>query len=221
LSGESHDAGTPYGSRGALSFETDRGRIIIDSGCPPGAFEELRLDSGLGNFAHYSSIIQKLEVFEKVASGKDGRVALALIDENIIVGYMVCWYPDSTDRWSKLGELMYEFGAIEVSRNFRKLGIAAKMVLSVLRDDFFDEKICYMSGFSWHWDVDGSGLTLVQYRKMMLNFMKPFGFEEYYTNEPNIALRQENLFMARIGSKVSEEDQLRFRNVRFGIVNRK
>ncbi len=175
------------------------------------------MDSGLGNFPHYSSIIQKLEIFERIASGKDGRVALALIDENIIVGYMVCWYPDSTERWSKLGELMYEFGAIEVSRNFRKLGIAAEMVMSVLRDDFFEEKISYMNGFSWHWDVDGSGLTLVQYRKMMLNFMKPFGFEEYYTNEPNIALREENLFMARIGSKVSEEDQLRFRNLRFGI----
>jgi acetoin utilization protein AcuA len=108
-----------------------------------------------------------------------------------------------------------------VSRNLRKLGIAAEMVSAALREDFFEEKISYMNGYSWHWDVDGSGLTLIQYRKMMLNFMKPFGFEEYYTNEPNIALRQENLFMARIGSKVSEDDQLRFRNLRFGIVNRK
>ena len=207
-------------SRGAFSFESGRGQITINPKCPPGYFKGLRLDEGLGTFAHYSSIIQKLEVFEKVASGKDGRVALALFDENIIVGYMVCWYPDSTDRWSKLGDLMYEFGAIEVSRNFRKMRIAAEMVSAALRDDFFEEKISYMNGYSWHWDVDGSGLTLIQYRKMMLNFMKPFGFEEYYTNEPNIALRQENLFMARIGSRVSEEDQLRFRNLRFGIVNR-
>jgi acetoin utilization protein AcuA len=205
---------------GTFSLETDRGQITIDPKCPPGSFKGLRLDAGLGTFAHYSSIIQKLEIFEKVASGKDGRVALALVEENIIVGYMVCWYPDSTDRWSKLGELMYEFGAIEVSRNFRKNGIAAQMVSSALREDFFDERISYMNGYSWHWDVDGSGLTLIQYRKMMLTFMKPFGFEEYYTNEPNIALRQENLFMARIGSKVSEEDVLRFRNLRFGVVSR-
>ncbi len=208
-------------SRGIFRFDTGRGQITINPKCAPGSFEGLQLDTGLGNFPHYSSIIQKLDVFEKVASGKDGRVALALVNENIIVGYMVCWYPDSTERWSKLSELMYEFGAIEVSRNFRKMGIAAKMVMSILRDDFFDKKISYMNGFSWHWDVDGSGLTLIRYRKMMLNFMKPFGFEEYYTNEPNIALREENLFMARIGSKVSEEDQLRFRNLRFGIVNRK
>jgi acetoin utilization protein AcuA len=214
---DSTNSRTIHDSLGGFPLQTSRGQIIINPKCLSGSFEELQLDSGLGNFPHYSSIIQKLEIFERIASGKDGRVALALIDENIIVGYMVCWYPDSTERWSKLGELMYEFGAIEVSRNFRKLGIAAEMVLSVLRDDFFDEKISYMNGFSWHWDVDGSGLTLVQYRKMMLNFMKPFGFEEYYTNEPNIALREENLFMARIGSKVSEEDRLRFRNLRFGI----
>jgi acetoin utilization protein AcuA len=213
----STNSGTIHDSLGGFPLQTTRGQIIINPRCLPGSFRDLQLDSGLGNFPHYSSIIQKLEIFEKIASGKDGRVALALINENIIVGYMVCWYPDSTERWSKLGELMYEFGAIEVSRNFRKLGIAAEMVLSVLRDDFFAGKISYMNGFSWHWDVDGSGLTLVQYRKMMLNFMKPFGFEEYYTNEPNIALREENLFMARVGSKVSEEDQLRFRNLRFNI----
>lgn len=221
MNGGSSNETVSYDSRGAFPFETGSGQIIIHPRCSAGSFKGLQLDAGLGNFAHYSSIIQKLETFEKIASGKDGRVALALIDENIIVAYMVCWYPDSTDRWSKLGELMYEFGAIEVSRNFRKMGIAAEMVSSVIRNDFFDEKISYMNGYSWHWDVDGSSLTLVQYRKMMLNFMKPFGFEEYYTNEPNIALRQENLFMARIGSKVSEEDQLRFRNLRFGIVNRK
>ncbi len=202
---------------GGVPLKTASGQIIIHPKCPPGFFKDLQLDSGLGNFPHYSSIIQKLEIFDRVASGKDGRVALALVDKKVIVGYMVCWYPDSTERWSKLGELMYEFGAIEVSRNYRKLRIAAEMVWSVLRDDFFEEKISYMNGFSWHWDVDGSGLTLVQYRKMMLNFMKPFGFEEYYTNEPNIALREENLFMARMGSRVSEEDQLRFRNLRFGI----
>ncbi len=220
MNGVSSNETVSYDSQGAFSFETDRGQITINPKCPPGSFKELRLDAGLGNFPHYSSIIQKLETFEKIASGKDGRVGLALIDQNIVVGYMVCWYPDSTDRWSKLGDLMYEFGAIEVSRNFRKMGIAAKMVSSALREEFFDEKISYMNGYSWHWDVDGSGLTLIQYRKMMLNFMKPFGFEEYYTNEPNIALREENLFMARIGSKVSEEDKLRFRNLRFGVVSR-
>jgi len=220
LNDESHPA-TFDTSAKVLIVDTPQGPVTINPKCPPGFFERLRLDSGLGNFSRYSSIIQKLEVFERVASAKDGRVALALFDENVVVAYMTCSYPDSDERWSKLGELMYEFSVIESSRNFRKMHIATAMVRSVLQEGFLEEKIAFINGFSWHWDVDGNGLSLAQYRKMMLNFMKPLGFQEYYTNEPNIALRQENLFMARIGSKVSPEDQLRFRNLRFGMTDRK
>lgn len=200
--------------------ETARGEIAIHLNCPPGFFSHLKLDTGLGSFAHYSSIIQKLEVFERIASGREGRVVLALVEPKTVVAYAACWYPDRSERWSKLGDLMYEMGAIEVSRNFRHLGIAETLVSLIMEDAFFEEKIAYMNGFSWHWDLDGNGLTIVQYRNLMLQILKKHGFKECYTNEPNIALREENLFMVRVGSRVSTEDQKRFRNLRFGIVNR-
>lgn len=198
---------------------TPEGTISIHLACPPGFFGNLRLDTGLGNFSHYSSIIQKLEVFERVASQRGGRVGLALKDSDTVVAYFAGWYPGKEERWSKLGDLMYEMGAIEVSRNFRHTGLAQTMIGLILDDDFFEDKIAYMNGFSWHWDLDGTGLTISQYRQMMLRMLKKFGFQEYYTNEPNVALRQENLFMARVGSRVSERDQKRFRNLRFGIVD--
>jgi acetoin utilization protein AcuA len=114
---------------------------------------------------------------------------------------------------------MYEMGALEVSRNFRQVGLAHAMIQETLSDVFFEWKIAYMNGFSWHWDLDGTRLGMTQYGKMMLRLLKKHGFQEYYTNEPNIALREENLFMARIGSRVSEQDRKRFRNLRFGIVH--
>jgi len=200
--------------------ETPKGTITIYPRCGPGSFSGLKLDAGIGNFSHYSSIIQKLEVFEKVASAKDGRVALAVKERDTVVGYLVCWYPEAAERWSKLGDLMYEMGAVEVSRNFRHVNVAHKMISLILADDFFEDKIAYMNGFSWHWDLDGSGLTMAEYRKMMMNLLMGHGFQEYLTNEPNIALREENIFMARIGSRVSAEQQQRFRNLRFGIVDR-
>jgi len=178
------------------------------------------LEKGLGNFAHYRSIIQKLDVFEKVAASKDGRVALALMDGSTVIGYVTCAYPEPGERWSKLGDLMYELATIEVSRNFRHMHIGQAMVKALLEHDFFEEKITYMNGFSWHWDLDGTGLTMSQYRQLMIRLVKGFGFQECYTNEPNIAMREENLFMVRVGSRVSEDDQKRFRNLRFGIVNR-
>jgi acetoin utilization protein AcuA len=197
--------------------ETPRGEISIHLNCPPTFFTGLVLDSGLGNFAHYSSIIQKLEVFEKIASERDGRVCLVLIEPRTVIGYAACWYPDKTERWSKLGDLMYEMGAVEVSRNFRHIGIAQTVIELLMAEEFFEEKIAYMNGFSWHWDLDGSHLSIVQYRMLMLQLLKKHGFQECYTNEPNIALREENLFMARVGSRVSDEDRKKFRNLRFGI----
>jgi acetoin utilization protein AcuA len=203
-----------------LVLHTSRGPVSIYAPCPPGCFKDLKLEAGLGNFAHYSSIIQKLDVFEKVASARDGRVALALLEDHAVTAYMTCGYPEPDERWSKLGDLMYELATIEVSRNFRHMHIAQTMIGKVLADAFFETKITYMNGFSWHWDLDGTGLTMSQYRQMMIRLLKEFEFQECYTNEPNIAMREENLFMVRVGSKVSEEDQKRFRNLRFGIVNR-
>lgn len=203
-----------------ITLNTPRGEVTLYHKCPPGYFSHLHLESGLGNFAHYASIIQKLDVFERVASQPEGRVTICLNDQGALVAYACCWYPEKEDRWSKLGTLMYELGALEVSRNYRNVGIADAIVGTFMADTFFEEKIAYMNGYCWHWDLDGTGLTMVQYRQMMINFLKKYGFQEYYTNEPNIALREENIFMARIGSNVSEEDQRRFRNLRFGIVDR-
>ena len=203
-----------------VQIETPGGPIIILPKCPPQLIGRLELDSGLGHFSHYSSIIQKLDVFEKIASAKDGAVALALARKTFIVGYATGSYPDSTERWSKLGDLMYELATIEVSRNFRGLNLSNEMLAALLRDDWFEDKITYMNGFSWHWDTEGNHVTMAQYRKLMLNLMKNHGFQEYYTNEPNIAIREENIFMARMGSRVATEDQQRFRNLRFGIVDK-
>jgi acetoin utilization protein AcuA len=221
LSSESPVNESPTGPERVLSADADPGdSVAIYPCCPPELFNGLRMDPGLGNFAHYTSIIQRLDAFQEIAGRKDGRVTLAIREERIVIGYVACWYPDQTERWSKLGELMYELAAIEVSRNFRHLRLGGRMIGALLGDPFFEEKIAYMNGFSWHWDLDGTGLTMSQYRRVMIRLLSGFGFQEVYTNEPNIALREENLFMARIGTKVSVEEQGRFRNLRFGIVDR-
>jgi acetoin utilization protein AcuA len=201
--------------------ETRGGTLSIIPNCPLELFSGLQVDSGIGNFAHYSSIIQKRDVFEKIASEDGGRVALALVEGRTIVGYAACWYPGEDQRWSRLGHLMYEMGALEVSRNYRKMRIASRMVGTVMEDeDFFGSRIAYMNGFVWHWDLVGCGLNMQEYRTMMIGLLKARGFEECYTNEPNIALREENVFMVRTGSAVSEEDRNRFRNLRFGIMRK-
>ncbi|HMK35559.1 MAG TPA: N-acetyltransferase [Desulfomonilaceae bacterium] len=197
--------------------ETEKGNLIICSNCQPDFFHDLVMDAGLGKFSHYSSIIQKLESFQKIARREGGRITLALVEPNIIVGYNTCWYPAPDERWSALGTLMYELAAVEVSRHYRGLHIARRILELTLDDDFFEDKIAYINGYSWHWDLEGSGLSAAQYRQMMMRLYSPFGFREVYTNEPNIALRDENIMMIRVGSRVSPDDQRRFRYLRFGI----
>jgi acetoin utilization protein AcuA len=201
-------------------IQTPKGELELRSLCPPGSFSGLVLDSGLGTFPHYSSMIQKLEMFDRIASSEDGNVVLAIAEGKRVVAYACSYYPAPGERWAALGKLTYEMGAIEVSRNFRGLGIAQRLVgMAMDRGDFYEDKIAYMNGFSWHWDLEGTGLTLAQYRELMISLMKPYGFKEYPTNEPNIAIRQENVFLARIGSKVSQKDIKRFHKLLFGIVD--
>ncbi|MEW6351555.1 MAG: N-acetyltransferase [Thermodesulfobacteriota bacterium] len=203
-----------------LVEETPNGRLTIYNRCRPGALDGLVMDEGLGKFSHYSSIIQRIEALDRVTSHKDGRVTLALWDETRVVGYAACWYPGPEERWRALGDLMYEMGAIETSRTKRGMGIAGKVFAALLDDDFFEDKICYLCGYSWTWDLDGSRMTIPQYRRALIALYRTQGFKECYTNEPNIALREENFFMVRIGSRVSEEDVKRFKNLRFGIKER-
>jgi acetoin utilization protein AcuA len=200
-----------------IIHETPRGKLLIRTNCPPGFFSDVKLEEGLGRFSHYSSIIHKLEVFETIACRKEGRVTLALLEPNLIVGYGTCWYPDPDERWSALGDLMYEMSSVEVSRNFRGLQLAGLILEATMNEDFFEDKITYMCGFSWHWDLEGSGMNAVQYRQVMMRLYSRVGFREVYTNEPNIALREENVMMIRLGSRVTQEDRQRFRYLRFGV----
>lgn len=200
------------------SFVTSQGRIEICAKCPAAFLKNLEMDSGFGNFKDYSSIIQQLDELCTIAESKDGTVTIAVIENNLIVGYFACHYPQPDARWSKLGELMYELGALEVSRNFRIHGIARQLVRTVLTEPFTEDKIAFMVGYSWTWDVDGSGFSLDEYRRVHLKLLEPYNFQEFYTNELNIRIREENIFMAKIGSRVCPADYKRFKRLTLGIV---
>lgn len=175
------------------------------------------MDAGLGQFPQYSSIIRTWESLDAIASNDGGRVTLALVESALVVGYVTCWHPSDQERWGSLGKLLYELGAIEVSRNYRRLGIGRRMLEMTLDDDYFSDKIAFARGLSWHWDCDATGLKAAAYRCMLLALCESLGFREVYTNEQGIGLCVENFMLARIGARVSPEDRKRFRFLRFGI----
>ena len=74
-----------------------------------------------------------------------------------------------------------------------------------------------MVGYSWTWDLEGTQKTVQEYRRMLVELFGSYGFQEFQTNEPNICLKPENIFMGRIGENISQDLQTQFKWLRFGI----
>jgi acetoin utilization protein AcuA len=155
---------------------------------------------------------------EDNADQPDTDVTLALADGNLIVGFGVLAYPEAGERWAELEpQVMMEVKAIESCRTWRSQGLAKGILSMLLHHPLVEDKIVYMVGYSWTWDLDGTKKTAQQYRRMLIELFEPFGFVEYQTNEPNICLKPENVFMGRIGKNVSLAVQNDFKWLRFGM----
>lgn len=157
-----------------------------------------------------------METLERVADLPDANVTIALSPSQHIVGYIECCYPDAVEGWHDNGDgLCYELGAIEVSRNWRRLGIAREMVATILADEFVEDKIFFLTGYAWHWDTDQTGLSAYSYRNVLVRLFRPFGFQVYLTNNPEIRMSSANVLMARIGHHVTPHQRVRFQKMLF------
>ena len=110
-----------------------------------------------------------------------------------------------------------EIKALEVCRRWRGVNVAKGILRLLLSHPGIEEKIVYLVGYSWTWDLDGTELSAQEYRKMLVQLYESFGFEEYQTNEPNICLKSENFFMGRVGKHVSPKMLTNFKWLRFDI----
>ena len=200
-----------------IPWQTPKGEIRIRAFCSPEEIRGYSFDSQFGTHAHYKSLFTRRESLERMALRADTNVVLALAQEKDIIGFGVLAYPDPEERWSELGDLMMEVNALEVARSRRSGKIASGIIQMLLTLKQLEEKIIYFVGYSWTWDLDGNHMSAQRYRQMMIKLFEPFGFQELQTNEPNICLRPENIFMARIGAEISEDLRHRFKWLRFGL----
>ena len=201
-----------------IILTTPKGDVRIRSFCSPGEIRKCTFDREFTFHADYKSLYTSRELLEKSAEQPEANVVLALVEQNHIIGYAVLAYPDPEERWADLGpEIMMEVAAIEVSRSWRSHKIAASILKMMVVHPQIEEKIVYMVGYSWTWDLNGTGKTAQQYRQMLINLFKPQGFKEYPTNEPNICLKPENLFMCRVGNNIRQVILDRFKWLRFGL----
>ena len=197
---------------------TPNGVVRFRSFCPPDEIRHCAFSPQFGAHAQYKSLYTKRESLEQDAAESGTNVSLALDPDDMIIGFGVLANPEADERWAELGSgAMMEVKVIEVSRNWRSYGIAKGILEVMLAHPSVEDKIIYMVGYSWTWDLEGTKGTAQLYRKMLIRLFEPFGFLEYQTNEPNICLKPENLFMGRVGRRVSADIQNAFKWLRFGM----
>jgi acetoin utilization protein AcuA len=197
---------------------TVHGDVCIRSFCRSAEIKRYGFDAQFGVSDDYKSLYTQRESLEKIADQDTANVVIALDKKNTIIGFGVLADPDPQERWTQLGpELMMEVKAIEVSRSWRSAGIAPRMLALLLKHPRIEEMIVYLVGYSWTWDLKGTGKSAEEYSQALIQLFAAFGFRQYETNEPNVCLKPENFLMGRIGSNVSPQMVDRFKWLRYDL----
>jgi acetoin utilization deacetylase AcuC-like enzyme len=188
------------------TLDTARGPILLRDWCPPSLVERLHPDPGLNAFARLAEREQAL--LKRIATDPGGELVVAHTPEGQLIGQVsIC---GADDWWEGIPDL-YEV-AIEVSSNWRHIGLSKLLLKFALEPDYFEDVILFALGFAWHWDVEGLGMSSMSYGQMIRRLFESVGFEKMAANEPNLHLDPANVFLARIGGNVSPGTIAQFRS---------
>jgi len=194
--------------------------ITVKSFCSPDDIASLSLKDTFVELSHYNPILSKKESLIRASLQQDANVTIAYTDDRRIIGISILQYPSPEERWVKIeNRVMMEVSVVEVATKWRAKGISKKLFELLFEHPLKEHRIIYMVGYSWTWDVAGADISVIEYRNMLINLFSHFGFRIYPTNDPNVMLRPENLFMARIGANIPENVQMKFKLLRFNMNN--
>ena len=182
------------------AYETPVGELFLHSCCPAALVEGLRADDGLRAFARFPE--REHQLLLGIARRCDSMLTLAYTSTGEIVGQATL---APLDGWWHGIDRAYEI-AVEVSSGWRTLGIAHKLLSLALEFESLEEYLILGLGLSWHWDMEGLGLTRFQYRELIARLFAAHGFVDYLTSEPNIRMDPANILLARLGSRLNKQD---------------
>ena len=185
-------------------YETSAGLLLLRSYCSASLVEGLRADEGLRSFARRPE--REHNLLLSIARQPENMLTLAYTARGKIVGQATLAPVDNW--WQGIGNT-YEI-AVEVSTGWRKMGIAHQLLSFALEFESLEEYLILGLGLSWHWDMEGLGISRFRYRKMIAQLFAAHGFAEYLTSEPNIRMDPANILLARLGSRLEHESMNRF-----------
>jgi len=185
-------------------YETPAGLLLLRNYCSASLVEGLRADAGLRAFARRSE--REHNLLLSIARQPENMLTLAYTATGKIVGQATIAPVDNW--WQDIGN-SYEI-AVEVSTGWREMGIAHQLISFALEFEALEEYLILGLGLSWHWDMEGLGISRFRYREMIAQLFATHGFAEYLTSEPNIRMDPANILLARPGSRLEHESMNRF-----------
>ena len=185
-------------------YETPAGPLLLRNYCSAALVEGLRIDEGLRAFARRPE--REHQLLLSIARQPENMLALAYTATGKIVGQATLAPVDNW--WQGIGNT-YEI-AVEVSTDWRKMGIAHQLLSFALEFEALEEYLILGLGLSWHWDMEGLGISRFSYREMIAQLFATHGFVEYLTSEPNIRMDPANILLARLGSRLERGSMNRF-----------
>lgn len=189
-----------------VDYTTNKGVVSIYKNNTSEFIGGLEMDEGMGELTKHSSesLQNEKKIMLDILSDPDPRNdVVAAVYENKIIGYLTMVKSNFNEQWAKLSDnSVVELGFIEVSRNWRNLGIATKMLEVTFHDGRYENNIAYSTEYSWHWDMEYNKQNKSEYHDMLLKIFKKAGFEQYDTDDPDINVDWANMLTVRIGGDV-------------------
>lgn len=190
----------------------DNRELLIEGPVPPEALAAYTMHPKLDAFRRPAD---QHEALVEIAALEEGRI-IVVREENQIVGYVTFHYPDELERWSEGGmKDLIELGAIEVADDYRSYGLGKRLIAMAFAEEQLENMIVFTTEYYWHWDLEGTGLNVWDYRAMMEKLMKSADMIWYATDDPEICSHPANCLMVRIGKEVPLSSIEQFDRVRF------
>ncbi|MHB8170404.1 MAG: GNAT family N-acetyltransferase [Thermincolia bacterium] len=190
---------------------TAMGDVFLEGPISEAKLNQLAMDDGIKMFRPAA---EQHKALIRIAGMEEGLIFIARHEETI-VGYVTFHRPDGESRWAlELPRIILELGAIEVSSNWRRLSLGYALVETAFEDDSLEDYIVISTHYAWHWDLNGTGLTVWDYQKMLSKVMNKVGLQRRSTDDPEITAHPANMLKARIGQRVSKDMYTRFELIR-------
>ena len=166
--------------------ETPWGRAVLHYVQSPDELDSWQMDEGFGQFSRFRSFFDSIESLKNQLNAPGAEMTVALTGDTI-TAYALSRPAPADERWAELEDPpMFEL-IIEAARGKRS-GHVAKPLLKLLVDHpHNDQRIIYLVGYAWTWDLEESGKTMQEYRQTLKSLVEFLGLREYPTNEPNVA----------------------------------